>query len=523
MADAARARAYERATTAAVILITSLLAVLLAAPGKTVVTKYLNDLLVFLDGAHRVVSGQMPHRDYHTPIGAVADLLPTVGFVLTGSFGAAMPAGFAVLMLLLAPLMAHVLTSRLGPALAVCFAIYLGLILAAPANLGESSATLSFGMFYNRIGWAAIALLFVLSLPPRRGSNPISDGLCAALLTLLMIYIKISFGVVAIALLALMMFDERARWCSAFALAVTAIVTVGLQAFLGLPKAYLADLLIAGPARGAVQGGLARLLVNVEENLSDYALFAGVVAIAWLRLRDLRTIALLGFCAAGGLFMINQSFQVTGIVVLGAGAVVATEAVSRITTEGSGRREKASLIGLYVLLLLLVVPIIANRAVALVNHVSLGTGPATRSAPMPRLAGVLLAENGSQYDALYTARYVATIEDGVRALSALSSPLRKVGVLDFVNPFSVGLGLQPARGENSLNQYGNTFSGTSHHPAGTVLGDVQILMDPKWRIDPPTANAYHAIYRFYIASHFELVDETEFWIIYARRRSDLPP
>jgi hypothetical protein len=41
----------------------------LALPGQTLTTKYVNDLLIFLDGAHRISWGQVPNRDFHTALG----------------------------------------------------------------------------------------------------------------------------------------------------------------------------------------------------------------------------------------------------------------------------------------------------------------------------------------------------------------------------------------------------------------------------------------------------------------------
>ena len=73
-----------------------------------------------------------------------------------------MPAGVALLMVLLAPTMAHVLSSRLRPVLALAMAVYLSLILAAPANLGEDPQVLSFAMFYNRICWVTLSLLLIM-------------------------------------------------------------------------------------------------------------------------------------------------------------------------------------------------------------------------------------------------------------------------------------------------------------------------------------------------------------------------
>ena len=132
-----------RATACWIVAIAVVAALLLAAPGQTVSARYLNDLMMFLDGAHRIVSGQVPHRDFHTPMGAVTNGLPAIGLWLTGSLGAAMPTGVGLLILALAPVMAYVLTSRLRPAFALPMAVYLSLILAAPANLGESPGALS--------------------------------------------------------------------------------------------------------------------------------------------------------------------------------------------------------------------------------------------------------------------------------------------------------------------------------------------------------------------------------------------
>ena len=257
---------------------------LLAAPGQTVSARYLNDLMMFLDGAHRIVSGQVPHRDFHTPMGAVTNGLPAIGLWLTGSLGAAMPTGVGLLILALAPVMAYVLTSRLRPAFALPMAVYLSLILAAPANLGESPGALSFAMFFNRIGWAALSLLLILFLPPRIGRRVAADGICAAVLTLLMLYTKASFGLVAAGFLACLLLDHARRPWAALALAATAAVTLALEAIWRLP-APAVDLAQALHASGAVRGGIDNILSSIAGNLLDWAAFAIVAAAAAVALR----------------------------------------------------------------------------------------------------------------------------------------------------------------------------------------------------------------------------------------------
>src|SRR5215208_3218275 len=122
-----------RVPVATVILATALIfALLLALPGRTVTTAYVNDLFIFLDGAHRVVSGQVPNRDFHTALGPLVYYIPAAGLLLSGHFGGAMPLGTALFMVAVAPAMAHVLASRLRPAIALPFAAFLLLILAVP-------------------------------------------------------------------------------------------------------------------------------------------------------------------------------------------------------------------------------------------------------------------------------------------------------------------------------------------------------------------------------------------------------
>jgi hypothetical protein len=52
-----------------VLALAAACALLLTLPGQTVTTKYVLDLFIHLDGAHRVVSGQVPNRDLHTSRG----------------------------------------------------------------------------------------------------------------------------------------------------------------------------------------------------------------------------------------------------------------------------------------------------------------------------------------------------------------------------------------------------------------------------------------------------------------------
>src|SRR3712207_5608149 len=201
----------ERPVPVAPILLgaAAFLALLLALPGQTVATRYLNDLFVILDSTYRVAAGFVPGRDFHTPLGPFPHYLSAAGYGLSGTLGGAMPTAMALITLLLALPMAHILASRLRPIIALPFGLFLLLILAVPINLGEQVTSLSFAKFYNRIGWAALGALLVMYLRPARvhARQDILDTICATALTLVLVYTKLSYGVVALAFLLLMLTD----------------------------------------------------------------------------------------------------------------------------------------------------------------------------------------------------------------------------------------------------------------------------------------------------------------------------
>jgi hypothetical protein len=125
-----------------------------------------------------------------------------------------MSVGMALLILLLAPAIAHILSSRMRPVIGLPFAAFLILLLAVPMNLGESIFDLSFGMFYNRIGWVALAVLVAMYLRPSapRRRQALLDGAAATLLTLVLLYTKASYGVVAVGFVIFMaVLDARQR------------------------------------------------------------------------------------------------------------------------------------------------------------------------------------------------------------------------------------------------------------------------------------------------------------------------
>jgi hypothetical protein len=508
------------ATVAAFVLaMAAVCAALLALPGQTVVVKYVNDLMIFLDGAHRVVSGQVPNRDFHTALGPLVYYVPAAGLLLSGQQGGAMPVGMALIILALAPAIAHILGTRLMPAIALAVGAFLLLILAVPINVGEGVTALSFGMFYNRIGWTALAVLLLMYLRPHASSprQHAFDGLCAAFLTLVLLYTKITYGIVALTFVGFLLLDREQRRWAAFALVVTVAVALVVEAFWRSTADHVADLMLAGKVSGA-KGSIPDLGYAFLGNLADYVLFSLIAGLALWRTRNVRDLLFYGFCTVSGFLLVRQNFQGWGIITLHAGAAVAVETLLRSPgVPFRARRGGAA----PVLLLILLLPTIVHCAMALGLHAALASTRSGQEFGLPKFAGVRLVDLLSPGDYVPSAHYLVTLQDGARALAEIDPNPGQVFVLDFINPFSAGLGLEPARGDSSWLHWERNFDATHFVPPEKLFAGVRIVMEPKWPVEEYTTNGLRQVYGAYLAENFDLVRETEHWKLYIGRERRL--
>ena len=495
-----------------ILLIGLVLAATLVLPGATVTTKYVNDLFIFLDGAYRITTGQVPNVHFHTSLGPLAFYLPAFGLGMTGRMASAMPVGMALVVLVLAVISAEVLASRMRKVVALPLALFLLLGVAAPANTGEGVGDLSFAMFYNRVGWASLGLLLVMYLPRRDSKRrDLADAICATALVLLMLYLKITYGLAEIAFLVFMLPDRRQwRW-AATSLGSTVISVFIIESLWGGSLSHLQDLRLASDVSGGVPA--IRSLVDVVlRNLPDMAVYAIFIAVLLLLRRNVRDIAFVGFCAAGGVLIIEQNFQTLGIVTLGASAAVITELVfpSRMPAAhpALGR-------GLPLLLAVLLLPPTATNATNLSIHAFYSFSGKGEEVPLPTFNDIRLVPMWSQNQYDVFRRYNASLEDGARALTSLEGPER-VAVLDFVNPFSAGMTLPPPAGDSAWYHWGRTLNREHHPEAEEYFADVDLILDPKAPIEAWTANGMRDIYSSYILEHFELATETGYWRIYRR-------
>ncbi|MBB4481417.1 hypothetical protein [Rhizobium etli] len=493
------------------------LAGLLALPGATVTTKYVNDLFVFLDGAHRIAAGQVPNVDFHTPLGPLTFYIPAVGYALSGSMGAAMPVGLSLLILLFSLVAAEIVGSRMHWPLGLLLASCLLLMLAVPANPGERIGELSFAMFYNRIGWASLGLLLVMYLCrlPGATSGKGADAACASFLVLLMLYTKITYGVVGLAFLVFMLFDRRQTGWVALAFGIVAASILAIEMIWGGGVNYLLDISLAGKNSGGLPTMTAIGHV-VRHNFADLLAYLAVAVILLSLTPTYRHVLFVGFCMTSGILLIEQNFQFFGILTLGASAAVLSESLFRAELRSRYARAR---IALPLLVAFLLMTAAVGNAASLAIHAYYSAGGRGEAVPLPAFSGVRLVEMWSAGQFEYFQRYNRTLADASAALSQLDAGSKRVAVLDFVNPFSAGLRLTPPAGDSVWYHWGRTL-GPEYHPAAKeMFAEVDLILDPKWPIEIWTGDGMRDIYAHYIARHYDLVRETAEWRIYRRNPS----
>lgn len=534
----------------AVALVATLLLLLylLLSPGRSLSGIYANDLMVFYDGAHRVLSGQTPNLDFHTPLGPLAYLLAAIGLKVGGSLGAMMPTATSVFAVMLAPLLLYAAASRLPLAPALLMIVFVLMLTIAPVNPGDSWLAPTYAMFYNRFAWAGLGTLFLFALP-RRAGGPLLDAACVAALLLLLVYLKISYGAVGVAFVVGLLALPDNRRAAAYALAATAVGVVLVHLIWGGTLVYLVDVRRAGEVSGALRGGLYRMVIAASSNLWQEGAYAAAIAYAAIRRVRIVYLAASLIMAACGLLLLNQNAQTMEIPVLLPAALVALLA--------PGREQRARpAYGAAALLMAgaLAVPACVNGALGLryIRH-ELAHSPRDPS-DFASLDGLVTFEAPfqpgdptsprlvSDPDALPKAfragwtptatfnilrqvrtrqpigqsEYLWTIADGATALRTRPELAGPVFTFDLANPFNAVLGRPPPEGDASWNHYGRTFNERIFLPPEVALRTVKVVMDPKDPVEIYSAIYLKKNYQQYLDRHFTPALETTYWRIYRR-------
>lgn len=230
-------------------------------PGALSMTGHEIDYLQSVDIAYRIADGDVPHRDFMTPLG-VLSFLPMVPFLKAGH-GPGMAyllSQLAVAAILLPPIW-WVGVSRLSGWTRGLYGV--GMVMLATAMIfGNANPSLTTSMYYNRWAWVLTGfVVLILMLPARPGWRaPVVDGLILGASGAALALIKATYviGLLPFVLLVLLQ-DRPVRLVLASLVPVAAILGWATVTFggIGFWTDYVGDLL-------AVAGGEMRSFPGVS-------------------------------------------------------------------------------------------------------------------------------------------------------------------------------------------------------------------------------------------------------------------
>ncbi len=213
--------------------------------GGLYLAKHEGDTIHLMELVFRMASGETPHYDFMTPIGALS-FWPIAMLVKAGQgIGMAFIWSQVITALVFLPIVFWVARSRLTPFVGGLFGLLVLVLLLALVH-GEAEPSLSVSMHYNRQAWAAAYVAIVVALiPPVDGRQSVLDGVIVGLMVSVLAMIKMTYLVsFALPILLALILTKQTR-----ALAVSAVtgavVMAGITVFNGVGywAAYAGDLL----------------------------------------------------------------------------------------------------------------------------------------------------------------------------------------------------------------------------------------------------------------------------------------
>ncbi len=491
---------------------------------------YTHDIFFFLDGAWRVLHGQRPHLDFYSPHGAFSYFIPALGLKISHYAVQGLAYGKAIFGLTIGLWTYALMRHRMHERVAILAGLSLCLLAIGPYPLGERYTDLSMAMSYNRWGYALLGLILleVFQEAPEEGARrqAIIGGISSGCACALLLFLKLSYGLVALEFLTFSFFfwqQRRLRLAAYVAglVAVSMVFCVYLRFSLG---AMLADTQMGAHAKG--QGlALGLLADRTYTSLGD---LCKIAAFAFLGLlsellpgeqvwrQRLRFCVLVGLVLAAGLFLLFTNYQQSGLPLNG---ILALVFVDRLLKLRAGRWDDWTpyrnllAVALVVWGLFLAVPVACQDLTGVVYAAARNfrhSKYVAQRVNTPLMAGFTV------YEGDFGQQEINRVNDGITLLRQSSRSGETVQALDFMNPFSYALERPPVKGGTTCLDPGGTFSDSYKPPAKRLFGNADILMVSRGQ----SSEEVECIRRNYsrdIEAGYRLVKQSAVWSLYRRR------
>lgn len=534
------------------------LACILLSSRGIVVVDFLHDAFIAFDLSWRSAQGQVPHLDFHTPIGQAYSW----PFALLARFGDARVSTLLRADVLVAAFVLILsfssLKRRLSPLFFGLTAMAIATIAMTPRSyMGEGWIdSYTFLAPYNAWGWAVLLPAALIAMIPPEGSPrlrfDVLDGVVLGVLLASLYYLKMTYAAVAIVFMAAGRLLRHSRTTVLVSAASTVVlVALAIESVFHNNLAYWHDLQMASRVNLAAASRLNKLGYELALSAAVGGLFMAVLGL-WDRPVQLgrwlskwwRTIAVVFVLLAGGAIIATQNYtrfraaisprlvlQIQATLLCGAlvaGGELARRRLRRSGSSDAGAEPSSSWrsgLGWTVLVATAMgVPLL--DAATIVGH-SLESrsdrvrpiGTLSALAPELLVSATPLTERrelrSSQGEqALNTAYYLQQIQEAVALLEANGAGTGVILAEDFSNPYPMLFRGPSPRGALLWWHLNRSYSERYFPPTEPMLNSATVILESK---SEEYGAPIRKICNAQMVRDFRVVDESPLWRLWMRR------
>jgi len=487
---------------------------------------------VLLDGGSRILHGQHPHQDFHTPIGFIYLFFVAVCLKLAHGLPHALALLSAGAGLVIGCWAWALGRKRFAPAFAGLVAMTTGLIAASPAFFGYGPLAISYGGHYSRLSWSLLILIILqaamitktVSSARWRQFEHLITGVCLGLLA----GTKFTFFGAAVGLLMVSWWFSRPSLADLLLIIVGALGTVlsGLWMSGASLIGYLHD--CGGVSSTASVGGL---ILQYRHNL-DLLGLSLLVGVAWLLWSDQQvssepslrrslwekyilstTVLALGIVlsATDGIEEASPGISIALLVLVGAsrsgGDMTATRATSALIVCAAVFFSWSMRLG---------IPIVKGPYAAESHQATIDNGPWHQLDFMPNVPAERVRESlvpCIMFPPLCVQdnAWFLYLQAGNDLLRGRVASQERVLSMDYINPFPYMLQLPPPLHDHLYWHFGRNIDKKSAPSARELFTNVEWVMVPRMPILHGSVQPKMELYGAWISQHYVTAGENAWW------------
>ena len=516
------------------------------------------DLLSFFDGIYRTYLGQIPNRDFSTAVGAIQFLAPAYFMHLGADLLSSIRYYHAALLGLALCVIVYLQRTRIDNLVAVVLGALIALALACKYNFGDSAFQVTEAMVYNRVGYVFLTLELVLFIPSNRDKEILAvvDGLIIGLICGLLLYVKITFGAVAIAFAFLNLLADAVPSAlkiksSLAALAAFLLIVIIIELGFGGRFSWYRDVHMAMLANSG--GNLRRhlllhkLAVNAPEIVVGIVAPLAILGLSGTRIRMYWVVYAVAITLSSILLLMYNNAQESVLFLPIAFIIFAMSKLDggmRFHSLTGSRPYSLAMIFLSLFAMATIAyPMLLNVVFASESshHVgnqlsstnsvlnSIRTMPPVVGEPgiltssqtigtvenSPPLDGYMMARAsrpGHHYELLSFPEVGFYLDEGLKAANSGCRKGSRIATLDSVNPFPALLGW-PVGGGMLFVQKDYLISREHHLSDEEMFGQIDCVLVPKLELVYEVRELLTDIYGPYLRANFIKTGETQMWTV----------